>query len=218
MLHLLVNALEVHRVQAHREHHDLHHAEGCNQQALERGALLGHFRPRRAFGRHRLRLVAQVCERGKVRGERRAVGRKAEAQAVRNRVDLGGFDAGLFPECCLDQPAAGRTVHAAYIDCRLAHTIVLLRECIEHVRTVENLPFGGFIRWATDPGIGRIAKIVIAGHPRIENKFRDSLAARATYGALRALDFYGETAASRDGQCAVEAGVRGCHRCRCRLA
>lgn len=213
MLHLGVDALEVHGVQADSEHHDLHHAKGRNQQALERGALLGYLGSRRALGRHRLWLVAQVCERGKVRGKLGAFRGEAKAQAVCDRIHLSGCDAGLFAQGGLDQPAASGAVHATDINRRFADVIVLFSECAEHVRTIEDAPLGSVFRWPADPGVRRVAEVVIAGHARVADEFGDSLASRATDRMMGVPDFYGEMAVSRDRQRAMETGVSA-HQCR----
>ena len=66
MLHIRIDALEVHRIESDREHHDLHHAERGDEQPFERRALFGYLRTCGAFRRQGLRLVTEVCECRKV--------------------------------------------------------------------------------------------------------------------------------------------------------
>ncbi len=211
-LHVRVDALEFAGVERDSEHHDLHHSQRRDQQALERRALFGAFRPLGGIGCQRLRFVAEVGKRRQYSAETDGRRIPGDAQAMRNRVDVGAGDARELAESSVYQPAAGGAVHAADIDRGFGTGAVPGRESGKHVLAVEHLPFAGVLGRAHRARMGYFPRIVIALEAGVAYQRGDRLAAGAADGMLFAADFYPDVTVRRDRQRAVKTRLSPGHR------
>ena len=211
MLHVRVNALEVHRIQADRKHHHLHHAERRDQQALQSVALLLDLRPCRTFRRQRLRLIPEFCELCETSGQPGVPRMKLQAQPVGDRIDVRRTHTRLLAHRRFDQPAARGAVHPAHVDCHRAQVFVPLGKCVQHIFAVEDAPFGNLLGRPPGAGVRRIPQFVVATHSGIPDELGHGFAPGTAHGLVYVVEFDRERAAGRDRQGAVKAGIRARH-------
>ncbi len=149
-LHVRVDALEFAGVERDGEHHDLHHAERCDEQALQRGSLLDPLGLLAAVRCQGLWLVAEIGNDRQHAAQADHLRIPANAQAMRHRADVDIADCIHLAECGIDEPGARGTIHAPDVDACFCGFATAGRESGKHVLAVEHLPFAGVLRRPDD--------------------------------------------------------------------